>query len=71
MRRKYKKHNELIHKVEYNKLTAKLRLNLKEFRDKSWLNFIQNMGKNPLSSKPFWQKINKLKKIKAQKIYRI
>ena len=35
-----------------------------EHRNKSWAQFLQKVGKNPLSSKPFWQKINKFRKKK-------
>ncbi|RNA03319.1 hypothetical protein BpHYR1_037913 [Brachionus plicatilis] len=43
-----------------NKLTSELRHSLKEFWNQNWLEFINKTEKNPLSSRPFWRKINKL-----------
>lgn len=48
--------------TEYNHLTAKLRLKLKEFRNQNWLKFLESMGKKPASSVPFWRRINKFRK---------
>jgi hypothetical protein len=60
-RRAYKKTNSDISKTEYNKLTSKLRLKIKEFRNTSWLKFVDSMGKNPTSTIPFWRRINKFR----------
>jgi hypothetical protein len=49
-------------KTEYNKLTSELKSKLKEFRNQSWLKFIESMGKNPTSTVPFWRRINKFRK---------
>ena len=46
----------------YNKLTSYLRFKLRDFRNKSWAEFIKKIGKNPMSSKPFWNRINKFRK---------
>ena len=48
-------------KTQFNQLTAELRKKLCEFRNNNWLNFIQKMGKHPLSTRPFWRKINKFR----------
>ena len=57
-------------KAEYNRLTGLLKRKIIEHRNKSWAQFLQKVGKNPLSSRPFWQKIKKLRKKKnnAQRI---
>ncbi|RNA13285.1 glycoside hydrolase [Brachionus plicatilis] len=46
-------------KVSFNKLTSELRLGLKEFWNQNWL--MNKIGKHPLSSIPFWRKINKFR----------
>jgi len=39
-----------------------LRSKLRDFRNKSWAEFIKRIGKKPMSSKPFWNRINKFRK---------
>jgi hypothetical protein len=38
-----------------------VKLALRENRDKVWEGFMEKMGPTPLSSRPFWQKINKFR----------
>ena len=46
---------------EYNKLTSLVRLGMSDHRDKCWVSFLERVGPNPISSRPFWQKINKFR----------
>ena len=61
IRRQFKKTQCPQLKTQFNQLTAELRTKLCEFRNNNWLNFIQKMGRNPLSTRPFWRKINKFR----------
>ena len=51
----------------YNYLTDEIRVEIKTLKNKEWLDFLDKQGKNPLSTKPFWQRINKLKGNKISK----
>jgi hypothetical protein len=48
-------------KREYNKLTCLFQTTKEKFRREKWEKFLKNQGKNSLSSKPFWIKINKFR----------
>ncbi|RMZ97234.1 hypothetical protein BpHYR1_038510 [Brachionus plicatilis] len=50
---------------DFSKLASELNLSLKEFWNQNWLEFINKTGKNPLSSRPFWRKINKFRSNKS------
>ncbi|RNA06906.1 hypothetical protein BpHYR1_017231 [Brachionus plicatilis] len=41
---------ENIDEVSFNKQTSELRLGLKEFWNQNWLEFMNKIGKNPLSN---------------------
>jgi len=43
-------------------ITEEIRTDIKE-----WLEFLQRQGKNPTNTKPFWQRLNKLKGNKISK----
>ena len=48
---------------EFNKLNLKVmedivRHEIKKFNNNCWQTFLNKQGKNPLSSTPFWRKIN-------------
>ena len=60
-RRKFKHLNTPENRAEYYKLTAVPRKRIIEHRNKSWATFNQKFGKNPLSSRPFWQRINRFR----------
>lgn len=61
LRKEFIKHNNLEKKKMYNSLTKIIREELKAMKNIEWQQFIAKQGKNPLSSKPFWKKINKLR----------
>ena len=67
-RRLVKKYNTASNRANYNRLTALLRLKIKNHRNESWTKFIEKVGKNQLSSRPFWIKINKFRKNKQKKM---
>jgi hypothetical protein len=70
-RRKAKKYNNPLNRTQYNRLTAILKRKIIEHRNKNWALFVERMGKNPTSSRPFWIRINKFRNLKAQKNHRI
>jgi hypothetical protein len=45
----------------YNKLTETIREENRAARDKEWSNFVDKLGSNPPSTKPFWKRINVIK----------
>jgi hypothetical protein len=45
----------------YNKLTETIREENRAARDKEWSNFVDKLGINPPSTKPFWKRINIIK----------
>ena len=53
-------------KSKYNKLTKLVKEEIKSYRNKQWSMFIEKVGNNPTSSKPFWQRINKLRSSKTE-----
>jgi hypothetical protein len=56
-----KKHSTAVVKTVYNKLTNLVKEEIAAYKNKKWNEFINSLGKNPVSTKPFWQKINKIK----------
>ncbi|RNA29171.1 AP-like endonuclease reverse transcriptase, partial [Brachionus plicatilis] len=44
-------------KKKFNQLTSELKASLKKFWNQNWFDFIEKMGKNPLTSRPFWKKL--------------
>jgi hypothetical protein len=46
---------------ELNKLTKIINEEVNVLRNNNWMNFTKNIETNPLSSKKFWNRINKLK----------
>ena len=47
--------------TRYNFLTKLIRNEKDEINNNDWSKFIENQGKNPTSTKPFWKKINKIR----------
>jgi hypothetical protein len=62
-----KRDNDPNIKTRYNKLTALIREKIDAVKNNEWNEFIQKLGKNPTSTKPFWQKINNLRGNKTNK----
>ena len=52
----------------YNLLTKIVQGEMKAHKNNSWENFLSSIGPNPLSSKPFWNRINKLRNKKKKKL---
>ncbi len=48
-------------------ITEEIRTDIKALHNKEWLEFLQRQGKNPTNTKPFWQRLNKLKGNKISK----
>jgi hypothetical protein len=65
MMKKSNKNEE--NKKMYNILTKTIRKEIDSLKDNEWQSFLEKQGKNPLNSKPFWQRLNKLKGIKTNK----
>ena len=60
-RRKYKQTHNINLKNEYNNLNTKIKQEIRDHRNKKWEEFLEKLGPNPTSSKPFWQRINKFR----------
>jgi Fe2+ transport system protein B len=54
-------------KTRYNKLTAVIREEIDAIKHNEWNEFVQKLGKNPTSTKPFWQRINNIRGNKTTK----
>ena len=67
VRAEIRKHNRQEDKTTYNKLKKQITTEISKLRDQAWQNFIQKCNRNPLSSRPFWQKINKIRFNKSNK----
>ena len=61
IRAEIRKHKKTEDKTKYNKLKKIINEEIKKTREAEWNNFIKKCGKTPLSSKPFWQRINKFR----------
>ncbi len=51
----------------FNLLTKAKREEINKLKNNQWREFIKKQGNNPLNSKPFWQRLNKLKGKKINK----
>jgi hypothetical protein len=54
-------------KTRYNKLTTIIREEIDAIKNNEWNEFVQKLGKNPTSTKPFWQRINNIRGNKTAK----
>ena len=63
-RKELKKSNLLALKSLFNKQSAEIKLTIKDYREKTWKNFLSKLGPNPISSRPFWSKTNRAKSSK-------
>jgi hypothetical protein len=66
-RRKNTENNSAENKKLLNYLTEEIRTEINALKNKEWLDFLEKQGKNPTNTKPFWQRINKLKGNKISK----
>lgn len=66
MKKTFIKTGEGKHKI--NQLSKLIKNEINAIQDKKWSIFLEKQGKNPLSSRNFWQKINYTKKNKNSKI---
>jgi uncharacterized protein YaaR (DUF327 family) len=60
-----KKKNNTALKAEFNKMVQDLKLKIYSHRVKQWQDFIEKVGPNPSSSRPFWQRINRARTNKS------
>jgi hypothetical protein len=67
-RRKKIKNNSVENKKIVNYLTNEIRSEINTLKNNNWLDFLEKQGKNPINTKPFWQRINKLKGKKISKL---
>jgi len=62
---KKKNINNTALKTEFNKIVQDLKLKIYSHRVKQWQDFIEKVGPNPSSSRPFWQRINRARTNKS------
>ncbi|RNA02669.1 RNA-directed DNA polymerase from mobile element jockey-like [Brachionus plicatilis] len=58
LRRKYFRSRSNIDKTEFNKITARVKLKIKDFKNKNWEDFA---NKNKRLSRSYWRRINKFR----------
>ena len=63
-RKELKKSHSQALKSIFNKQSAEIKLAIKDYREKTWKNFLSKLGPNPISSRPFWSKINRVRSSK-------
>jgi exonuclease III len=61
LRKKLNKTTSKEVKSSTNLLGKKIKNEIKEIRSKNWINFVERCGKNPSSSRPFWNKVNEFR----------
>ena len=55
------KNQDQNYKKMFNLLTKFIRLEIDALKNSDWQNFTRKQGVNPISTKPFWQKINSIR----------
>ena len=60
---KYLKSEEL--RKVYNKLTNKIRSEIRKHNEYKWVKFLDKFGAHPVSTRPFWKEINKTRSSKT------
>ena len=60
-KKKMKKENFKENKTKFNVLTKAIRDEINSLKNAEWNAFLNKQGRNPINSKPFWQRIGKLK----------
>jgi hypothetical protein len=60
---KYLKSEEL--RKIYNKLTNKIRSEIRKHNEYKWVKFLDKFGAHPVSTRPFWKEINKTRSSKT------
>ena len=48
-------------KTKINSMIKIIKTKIYEFRSEEWQDFIKKIGPNPVSSRPYWQRINRLR----------
>lgn len=56
---------QLSCKKHYNYLSRRVKAAIGEHKNKLWTQFLEKAGKNPVSSRPFWQRVNALRSNKS------
>ena len=60
LREKTKHNNSSRSDLDY--LIKEIRFQIIQFESSSWKNFVEKQGPNPMSSKPWWKRINRFRK---------
>ena len=64
IRKRIKKDNDPTCKRQYNHITNDIRNAIKQYTSKKWENFLSDLGPYPVSSRLFWNQINKAREQK-------
>jgi hypothetical protein len=48
-------------KAIFNNINKLIKSEIVAYKNQKWSNFLESLGKNPVSTRPFWQKINKIR----------
>ena len=66
-RKKYQKERLIEFRAKYNSITKVIRNEIDAYKNIEWSQFVKKQGSNPLNSKPFWQKLNSIRKKQSVK----
>lgn len=61
LKRNIQKFNQRNDKIKYYALNQVIKDEISLFKSEQWNSFLNSIGKNPVSSIPFWKRINKLR----------
>ena len=62
---KYKKNRPEENKSIYYEAIESVKTAIENFKSKKWNDFVASLGPCPLSTKPYWQRINRIRKKKV------
>ena len=63
------KNKETQLKPEFNQITKQIQLEIEKIRSEQWSRFLEICGKNPTSSRPYWNKVNSMRSKKSKTSY--
>ena len=65
LQRIYRKNRTQINRDNYYKTQEEIKDNIKSFNSNKWRKFTEKIGNNPLSTKSYWRRINRIMKKKT------
>ena len=69
LQRIYRKNITQINRDNYYKTQEEIKDNIKSFNSNKWRKFTEKIGNNPLSTKSYWRRINRIMKKKQSNFF--